>query len=286
MKHYIIIITISILLLSSSSIYGCMIAGVDSGECKEYEENRDYMPFCGKYTRYRACVPKYDRIWPNHTIMTKDSWVEETFIKIVEERKDHERNEDFRDEDINEWSGIVGEEYRAEGRPVNRFWNNDKEDPNGIKYRLTQGSEGRDITDCEKAFREYMCYLNFPRCDDEDKSLIMCRSACENLMRACHYQEDMQRCGPSEWVNGVKGPEIPELDEETGKYDVRIRTFFPGQPFRDYEEECEETINGKECVATVVCTPSLVNDAVGTYIHSTSLSCIALMMMIIVNIWK
>ena len=58
MKHYIIIITISILLLSSSSIYGCMIAGVDSGECKEYEENRDYMPFCGKYTRYRACVPK------------------------------------------------------------------------------------------------------------------------------------------------------------------------------------------------------------------------------------
>ena len=62
------------------------------------------------------------------------------------------------------------------------------------------------------------------------------------FMRACHYQEDMQRCGPSEWVIGVKGPEIPELDEDTGKYDIRIRGFFPGQPFRDYEEECEETV--------------------------------------------
>ena len=243
----------------------CMIAGVDSGECRDYEDTRDYMPYCGKFTRYRACVPKFDRIWPNHTLMTKDAWVEETVTKIVQERKEHERNEDFRDEDINEWSGVEEQEFRAEGRPFNRFWNNDKEDPDGITYRLTQGQEGTDITDCEKSFREYMCYMNFPRCDDEDKTLIMCRSACENLMRACHYQEDMQRCGPSEWVNGVKGPEIPELDEDTGKYDVRIRGFFPGQPFRDYEEECEETINGKECVATVVCTPSLVNAAVEKY---------------------
>ena len=106
-----------------------------------------------------------------------------------------------------------------------------------------------------------MCYLNFPRCDSEDKTLIMCRSACENLMRACHYQKDMQRCGPSEWVNGVDGPEIPTLNDETGLYDIRIRGFFLGQPFRDYEEECTESINGKECEATVVCTPSLVNRA-------------------------
>lgn len=256
-----LVFMVTLAMIQVKWIGACMIAGTDSGECRDYEENRDYMPYCGKFLRYRACVPKYDRIWPNHTILTKDAWVEETVIKIVQERKEHEANQAYKDDNINEWSAEEGEEYRSEGMPVNRFYNNNEEDPDGITYKLTQGQEGTDITDCERSFRQYMCYLNFPRCDDEDKSLILCRSACENLMRACHYQKDMQRCGPSEWVNGVDGPEIPTLDDETGLYDVRIRGFFPGQPFRDYEEECTESINGKECEATVVCTPSLVNKA-------------------------
>ena len=64
--------------LVPNNVGACMIAGVDSGECRDYDENVDYMPYCGKFVRYRACVPKYDRIWPNHTILTKDAWVEET----------------------------------------------------------------------------------------------------------------------------------------------------------------------------------------------------------------
>ena len=56
-------------------------------------------------------------------------------------------------------------------------------------------------TDCETAFRNYFCFLNFPRCDDENKTLPMCRSACINLMRACKYSADMMRCGPSEFHN-------------------------------------------------------------------------------------
>ena len=271
--------TVLFLLACVDPVFACMIAGVDSGECRDYEENVDYMPYCGKLSRYRACVPKYDRIWPNHTIATKDAWIEETVVKIVQERKAHEMNQTMKDENINEWQ----EDWRMDGMPANRFYNNNEKDPDGITYRLTQGQEGTDITDCERAFRAYMCYINFPRCDAEDKSLMTCRSACENLMRACHYSRDMIRCGPSEWVNGITGPEVPTLNEESGLYETRIRGFFPGQPFRDYEEECTEDINGKQCESTVVCTPSLVNSATRfKYFSALFLTTIATCMMTLI----
>jgi hypothetical protein len=46
-------------------------------------------------------------------------------------------------------------------------------------------SDRGDSPDCIKAFKSYFCWMNFPRCDQEDKSLVMCRSACENLHIAC-----------------------------------------------------------------------------------------------------
>ena len=33
--------------------------------------------------------------------------------------------------------------------------------------------------------------MNFPRCDDEGKSLMMCRSACENFFKACEYPPEL-----------------------------------------------------------------------------------------------
>lgn len=39
--------------------------------------------------------------------------------------------------------------------------------------------------DCVNAYKNYFCWLNFPRCNDEDRSLIMCRSACENFFDSC-----------------------------------------------------------------------------------------------------
>ena len=58
------------------------------------------------------------------------------------------------------------------------------------------------ISDCELAYRNYFCYMNFPRCNAEDESLVLCKSVCENLMRACGFSMDMNRCGPSEFFNG------------------------------------------------------------------------------------
>ena len=49
-------------------IGACRLAGSESGECRTYDENFAFMPFCSKFVKYTACVPKYDPIWPNHTI--------------------------------------------------------------------------------------------------------------------------------------------------------------------------------------------------------------------------
>ena len=38
-----------------------------------------------------------------------------------------------------------------------------------------------------------MCYLNFPRCDDEGKSLVLCRIIInENYANACHIHESLE----------------------------------------------------------------------------------------------
>lgn len=40
-------------------------------------------------------------------------------------------------------------------------------------------------SDCQNSYKNYMCYLNFPRCDQEGRSLIMCRTTCKNYFKSC-----------------------------------------------------------------------------------------------------
>lgn len=47
-------------------------------------------------------------------------------------------------------------------------------------------------------------WLNFPRCDDSDNSLGMCRSVCENFMRACKVPTDMWRCYEPRYFGGER----------------------------------------------------------------------------------
>ena len=102
-----------------------------------------------------------------------------------------------------------------------------------LKFALNKG--GQDLSNCEYAYKRYMCYMNFPRCDDEGKSLILCRSVCENYANACGISKDLNRCGPNEFY-GAEEPEIPELDPETKEESLFIRGMWPGWPFRDYQE--------------------------------------------------
>jgi hypothetical protein len=237
----------------------CLIAGTDSGTCYNvFEENQGVETnvfdegcndgqcnlFCGEILSpmRSICVPRLDAAFSNHTYQNKDAWVEDMFRRITDERKALEMNATMME------LGVT--EYGDEGETEVRFWNWDYEDPDGIKFSAQDG--GTEITDCEKSFRRYMCYLNFPRCDAEKNSLIMCRSVCENYMRACQIPSYLHRCGDALYMYD-SGPEFPKQDPNTLEFDIFFRAPFPGSPFRDYEEDASTD------PVTVIptCTPSV-----------------------------
>ena len=242
-------IMIQFLLLLLSPIQACLIAGTDSGECRTYEENELYMPWCAKWVKYDACVPLSVQTpggeYVNHTLPTKDKWIETTTMDIILERIQHEMNKTLDEMEVNE----LGEE----GLMAKRFWNLNPEDPRGVKFTAKKG--GSPLTDCEASFKQFMCYINFPRCDTEGRSLILCRSVCENYMNACGYQKDLWRCGDPRFL-GAADPEVPEQDDASGEYTITWRAPFPGAPFKDNEFDRSDPDNP---VPIVVCTPSVLN---------------------------
>ena len=185
--------------------------------------------------------------WDNHTLPAKDAWVARTTSDIILERLRHEMNTTLDAMEVNE----LGED----GLMSKRFWNLDKNDPRGVKFRAKGG--GSPITDCESSFIRFQCYLNFPRCDSEGLSLILCRSVCENYMNACGYQKDLYRCGDPRF-HGSDGPETPLQDVKTLEYDISYRAPFPGAPFKDNEFDRSDPY---QPVPIVVCTPSILNVA-------------------------
>lgn len=218
---------------------GCRLHGTESGICVNPDDKKwgpfaDVMPFCGASNidgdpppvTYRACLPLKSALSPgNHTVNKKDLWVKEFYNRILEEREMHERNETLEDAEINE----LGE-------------------AGGVAYRFTE-HKGRN--DCKNAFKNFFCWMNFPRCDEEDHTLMMCRSACENLHKSCGYDKDMYRCGDPEYLYGYVG-ESPWAETELGK-EVFFRYPYPGAPFRDNQFEDGEPV--------ISCTPSLRNAA-------------------------
>jgi len=216
---------LSFLLLTTRLVLPCYIAGTDSGYCDpQIQADKEWrvaqLPFCAPHVKYTPCLPQ-TRIQPpsrhypegrfhNHTVLKKDEWVYKTTHEIIQTRKHYEQS-----------------------RKLEKKGMNDLNESTPIKKRFYRNP------DCEDAFKAYMCYINFPRCDDDGNSLIMCRSACENLMTACKYEKDLWRCGESHWFNAEK----PEKPAAGGEY---LRDFYPGQPFRDY--------GGK---VSPLCTPSV-----------------------------
>jgi hypothetical protein len=91
---------------------------------------------------------------------------------------------------------------------------------------------------CQEAYKRYFCYLNFPRCDEAQNSLLLCRSACENFFKACGYPKSpgnmtlgMWRCGPAMYSGGYSA-EVAEKFDTQGQ-PVYERGPFPGLPFAD-----------------------------------------------------
>ena len=247
------------------SISSCYIQGHDSGRCVDKE--RLDLKFCRDIVQYTACVPtlpsSLEKIYPTHDMFTKDAWVENLVNRVVQERKRHEMNQTLKELGENEY----GPKYNDDGslterggdKVERRFWNGNYQDPDGIMFADKRG--GQDITDCEKAYKHYMCYLNFPRCDDEGKSLVLCRSVCENYANACHIHESLSRCGPNEFLGSYDGAEVPILNEESKEFSLFIRGVWPGWPFRDYMERGLVTQSDGTVVLeeepVIRCTPSI-----------------------------
>jgi hypothetical protein len=174
-------------------------------------------------------------LYTNHTSVAKDQFVKQFWRMIVDSRTAIEMNETLEDLGMNE----LGEE---DGSPIeNRFFD----------------QQGKD--DCIKQFKRLFCYMNFPRCDNEDRSLLLCRSVCENLHIACGYTQDLFRCADPSLYYGAE-PEEPEETTAQGN-PVYWRAPYPGGPFRTNRfEGDDDTVTG---TPIVVCTPSIAGGAEG-----------------------
>ena len=157
--------------------------------------------------------------WTNNTAKTKDAWVEQYCTDQIALRIALERNKTLHN--------LGRNEYGDKGDIVQRFYKN---------------------KDCQNAFKNYFCWINFPRCDmDTDQSLPTCRSACRNFFKSCQYVKDLWRCGLTKYFNGY-APEEP-----TGNR-TYMRDYFPGQPFRENKFD-------KNNKPVPICTPSIDGSA-------------------------
>lgn len=195
-----------------------------------------YMPFCEKYITYTPCVPADQSLppdaefpegrWSNHTARNKDEWI----------RKMIQGNIHWR---------VYLELMTMDGRLKDKGPLNEYEKRTEIIPRFHQSVSS---SDCKEAYRRFMCWMNFPRCDDNGNSLIMCRSACENFFKSCKYEEDLWRCGRSDYVTNetvmtknrthYKGgfyttekSQWPNGSLKTRDVSYYKQGFFPGEPF-------------------------------------------------------
>jgi hypothetical protein len=119
-------------------------------------------------------------------------------------------------------------------------------DENGVRGDIVP--RFTDNEDCQNAYRNFACYLNFPRCDAEARSLVLCTSVCENFFRACGYAKDMWRCGDPRYFGG-DGPEDAK-DLDANGFPTYWRAMFPGAPFRLNRFD-------EDGAPVAVCTPSI-----------------------------
>lgn len=208
--------------------HACVIAGRESGSCAAMTPAvADRMPFCARVVPYTACLPREYPWWPTMTLEHKDAWVATAVSQVVSSVACRERG------------GCIGDD------PA---WSN----ATGTTGKRFSGPHG---TDCMNAFTNFMCWMNFPRCDDGGRSLLMCRSACLNLFKACGYTRDMTRCYDPAFFGGfaAEGATRDQLYDATGA-PLFLRAALPGLPFADNQRDEA----GNELA---VCTPAITGGA-------------------------
>lgn len=210
-------------------------AGRDAGTCVDIERVAHRMPFCAGQTQYRVCVPSDTTAavfgaGANVSMEAKDGWARRTFDAFLSERLAME-------------GGTL--------RPDDPAFANFTEPGEKVAKRFT------DNRDCVQAYRNYLCYLNFPRCDGKDESMLLCASVCENMMKACRVPKYLWRCGNPRYFGGTapEGASDDQLFDNVG-VPYYARAPFPGSPFASNQFE----LNGDP---VAVCTPSLKSGSPG-----------------------
>ena len=106
--------------------------------------------------------------------------------------------------------------------------------------------------DCRESYKRYLCYVNFPRCDENELSLPMCSSVCENFMRACGLDKELRSfCEAGDHPRPSSAVAVTGGDK--GEEELPpVTTAFPGQPF--VENKWRGRGRGQP---DIVCTPSV-----------------------------
>jgi len=123
-----------------------------NGVCVDEVANiQSQLTFCKDVVQYRACVPAHQPLWPDWNATKKDALLSRLFKDVVERRLAKELN-------------VTPKEF--------------------VEIHLLSNKE------CFTALRNALCWYNFPKCDDSNMSLPLCRESCENFYKSCKYQLD------------------------------------------------------------------------------------------------
>lgn len=232
MTIYLPLHIISVLLLVALLLFvppgaGCVISGTDSGYCtKKYlpstygddteaiatarsqwdcRDDAECLPFCGKY------VATYPLCLPRT----------DGIALSADQNFPNGRFESFNTLTKDKW---IEETALA---------------------TIASNPELFSIADCQDSYKRYICYLNYPRCDDNEESLPLCSSACENFVAACGLDKKLR----SFCTNDATGTTV---SSDGGTVPTTIA--FPGQPFA-----ANKFLPKSRGQHDLVCTPSVKN---------------------------
>jgi hypothetical protein len=186
-------------------------------------------------------------------VRVKDDWVNTTVTRILEEQIALETAAVMASESSSPLDVITSSVGSDDGSGDN----DEVTTPVSANMSNIKARRFYNNLDCQDAFKRYMCWINFPRCDEvfEDASLPMCQSACENFFRVCGYPLEMHYCPVEQHRDDGTNDAFSNFD--TTANDNTKTAFFPGMPFHR-----NEFIPNTDADPRVVCTPSIKGAAV------------------------
>lgn len=119
-----------------------------TGICVEPADFPGELNFCQDVVKYRACIPPRQPLWPSWNLTAKDNVLGKLFKQAVDRR------------------------LAKELAPVTTEF---------IKVRFAQNDE------CLTAYKRLLCWQNFPSCESGNRSVGLCRTACESYHKACLF---------------------------------------------------------------------------------------------------